>query len=95
MMANVFTAHGVPYIRVCATCEHWEKDEKKPNAGLCNWRLSSDAPVRNCHTMDLSVCSKWQEKATATIREDTVFARSDENQPDWIEGYSELKANEE
>src|SRR5688572_14175817 len=61
---SVFEALGTVYGNCCATCSYWSQDSVKPQAGQCNFSLDS-GQHRNLPTLDLAVCSKWQDKEEA------------------------------
>lgn len=61
-----FEALGKMHTQCCATCRHW-KPEPKTGSGWCEQIVPYDKEtnlVRGLKTLDLSLCSKWQEKDT-------------------------------
>lgn len=58
----------VPRMR-CETCKHWHPHsdvDGHPGAGACGKRANQDRRYmpQTIITLDLSVCSNWQAKAT-------------------------------
>jgi hypothetical protein len=65
-MVKPFEAFDTVYVRVCATCKHW-KPQLPSSFGFCEQTFPVDDKTNITHavkTLDLAVCSKWQEKAT-------------------------------
>jgi hypothetical protein len=61
---TAFEALGTHYIKCCATCKHWRQDQVKVQAGQCCFTLD-DSQHRNLPTLDLALCSRWEEKEDA------------------------------
>ena len=61
-----YEALGKTYIHCCATCAHWDKDSEVTFAGRCliSGKTAAEYPgasTRYIPTLDLSICSKWQQ----------------------------------